>query len=131
MEKVSRRHRDIAMKAIIDYYSTCPDPNTHYITPKYLTHHGLAASIDPERVVDVLSAMGYISAKCPPMEKQRKITLTNAGICYFENQADQRAERRSRRLHDWLIAIFSAMAGAIASEPLWRFLHFVWSQWKA
>lgn len=118
------------MRAIIDFYDTCPDPNMHYITPEYLPHHGLPESVDPDRVVDVLSAMGYITAKRPPRETDRRITLTNAGICYFESQADQRAERRSRRLHEWLIAIFSALAGAIASEPVWRLLRFVWSHLK-
>lgn len=32
-------------------------------------------------------------------------------------------DRKSSELHDWKIAIFSAIAGAFFSEPLWGIIH--------
>lgn len=49
-------------------------------------------------------------------EKGRQVLL------HYENAAD---ERREERLHNWLIAIFSTIGGALLSKPIWTVLEWI------
>ena len=51
--------------------------------------------------------------------------IADTGRDYLQYHKRRNAERRSERLHDWLIAIASMLGGAFLSEPLWNLLRQV------
>ena len=51
--------------------------------------------------------------------------IVDRGRDYLKYHDRRSAERRSDRLHDWLIAIASILGGAFLSEPLWNLLRQV------
>ena len=51
--------------------------------------------------------------------------IKDTGENYLKYHDRRNAERRSDRLHDWLIAIVSILGGAFLSEPLWNLLRQV------
>lgn len=42
-----------------------------------------------------------------------------------EDAIDEKKRTKNQFRHDWRIAIFSALAGAFLSEPLWLLIHAV------
>ena len=87
--------------------------------------------VDAQKLVDVLVAHGYITYGKTWDNDHVHIERQPKCITYFEDKEKAASEKRSERLHDWLIAIFSAfvgaLGGALASEPLWRFIHGLFS----
>ena len=71
--------------------------------------------------------MGYISYTKERDGKIYDITPTDSGLSYFEKEADEKEKIRREFMHDWKIALFSAIAGALLSEPLWFFLKWAYS----
>lgn len=119
MKALSKKNRDKAMRYIIDYYSA--NQKNHYIMPESLIISGtFKKGTDVNQIVSILKSMGLITLKDHNM-----IVLTDAGRCYFENQIDTESAIRKEHAHNWLIAVFSAIAGAFASEPLWKALHWL------
>lgn len=52
--------------------------------------------------------------------KSRVLQVTDKGrqvLLWYDN-------RREDQTHDWKIAIFSAVSGALLSQPVWALLHF-------
>lgn len=49
--------------------------------------------------------------------------IVDPGRDYLKYHDRRSAERRSDRLHDWIIAIASMLGGAFLSEPLWNLLR--------
>lgn len=43
-----------------------------------------------------------------------------------EDAAKAAKEKRIQHRHDWAIAIFSTLGGALLSQPLWSALNFLW-----
>ena len=54
--------------------------------------------------------------------------IKDTGEDYLKYHARRNAQRRSDRLHDWLIAIASMLGGAFLSEPLWNLLRQVFDR---
>lgn len=89
---ISKKNRDIAMRAIIDFHTQHKE-NT-IIQPEYLYKHGLSQDIDAREVVDVLCSMGYLVYRPMHHGFPKSILLTDNGRCYFERKADTAAEKR-------------------------------------
>jgi len=51
--------------------------------------------------------------------------IIDKGKDYLKYYDRHRNERRSDRLHDWLIAIASMIGGALLSEPLWNWIRLL------
>ena len=92
----------------------------------YLSHHGLPDDTDAVQVVELLRSMGYISYTKERDGKIYDITPTDSGLSYFEKEEDDAAKTKEIFAHEWKIAIFSTVAGAVLSKPLWTFLGWVW-----
>lgn len=114
---ISKKHRDIAMRAICEY-NRKHKPN-HYITADYLYSHGLPRSVDADQVAETLESMNLITYESKYPDEAKRIEITLVGKHYFESAADDESERRKQRSHDWRIAVFSAVSGAFLSKPLW------------
>lgn len=119
---VSKKDRDLAMKAIIEYKTEHPDRS---ITPDFLTYKGIASNKYAEEIIDVLESMGYLKCTVDRKDHFKRIDLAPSGKHYFETQSDIEENQRKKNLHDWKIAIFSALAGALISEPLWSLIRFL------
>lgn len=121
---IPKKTRDTAMKIILDFHQS--GDIGHSIGPMYLSHHGLPNDADAVQVVELLRSMGYI---CYTKERDGKIydiTPTDSGLSYFEKEDDDAAKTKKIFTHEWKIAIFSAITGALLSKPLWAF--FEWLQ---
>lgn len=102
---ISKKTRDIAMRAIIDFHAQRKE-NT-IIQPEYLYKHGLSQDIDAREVVDVLCSMGYIAYRPLHHGFPKSFLLTDSGRCYFERKSDMAAEKRA----EWIrYAITTAIA---------------------
>lgn len=51
--------------------------------------------------------------------------ITDEGRTYLKYTHRQVRERRSDRLHDWIIAVFSILAGALLSRPIWESIDWL------
>lgn len=111
------------MRIICDFHAN-KKPG-HFISPSHLYANGFPRSQDAERVCRVLEAMGYIKVK-QGLAGEVGIYLTSMGCAYFETQADAEDKSRKEKIHDWMIAVFTAIAGALLSEPLWALLRMVY-----
>lgn len=120
---IPKKTRDIAMKIILDFHNT-REPG-HSIGPLYLAKKGLPEGTDPIQVIEVLRSMGYITYTKERNGKIYDIRPTDVGIHYFETTEDEKAERKKIFAHEWKIAVFSALAGALLSQPLWSFIEWV------
>ena len=49
--------------------------------------------------------------------------ITTTGKLYLAYASSREHIRRKEHTHDWLIAIFSTIGGALLSEPLWNIIH--------
>ena len=102
---ISRKTRDSAMRAIIDFHAQRKE-NT-IIQPEYLYKHGLPQDIDAREVIDVLCSMGYIAYRPLRHGFPKSILLTDSGRCYFERKSDIDAEKKA----EWIrYAITTAIA---------------------
>lgn len=127
MTEISKKNRDIAMRAIVDFYQNKKPYDGSFISPDYLYHHGLPAEIDAMQTARVLEGLGLIELKKHPTLDTYAISLRPKGRCYFEAERDEHREKRKDRLHDWALALFSAIAGALLSEPVWAIIRYVLS----
>lgn len=122
---ISKKTRDTAMRIILDFHKN-KQPG-HSIGPAYLAHNGLPKNVDPVQVVNLLRAMQLITYTVERDGRIYDIAPTDNGISYFEREADEKEKIRKEFMHDWKIALFSAIAGAFLSEPLWLFLKWAYS----
>lgn len=111
------------MRIIIEHHNS--NNIFEYVTVPYLCEHGFKDEELAIQTVEVLHSMGYIAFRRTRDNKGSYIVLTDRGRSYFEEQSDERAQIRKQQRHDWLIAIFSALAGALASEPIWNLIHSI------
>lgn len=56
------------------------------------------------------------------------IIITEKGHDYLSYIRNREADKRADRSHNWKVAIFSALAGALLSEPVWAILRALFSQ---
>ena len=68
-------------------------------------------------------AYGYIR-----FGKQGRIRLEH--LDQLQKQAEEEAkqkeaEKKAQRRHEWMLAIFTALTGALLSEPLWALLGWI------
>lgn len=120
---VSEKTQDSAMREIISYYDRFP--TGHGMTAKQLCNAKVCTPDQLPRLINVLSAQELIACKDCTTSNGEKITiikLRTDGIKYFEEKAARQKQTRKNHMHDWLIAIFSALAGAFLSKPLWELL---------
>ena len=82
---------------------------------------------DPNRLIAFLEARKLIEYRSSGLDNVRTYRRLDKCVTYFEDKARQAAEKRSDRRHDWLIAVFSALAGAFLSKPLWGVLENIWT----
>lgn len=91
-----------------------------------LQMEGLFSS-DPDLISDdlrfgYLAEQGYISQKPEPGVA---VSLTAKGIARLDELEKERKEKADQRRHDWKLAIFTALAGAFLSQPLWSIIDAV------
>lgn len=113
------------MRIILDFYQT--ENQKRSIGLEYIKHVGLPGNADAKTVIDVLKSMGLITYEQWKDGTIHSIAPSERGISYFEREEDEKAERRKTFSHDWKIALFSAIAGAFVSEPLWKGLNYLMS----
>ena len=82
---------------------------------------------DPNRLIAFLEARKLIECRPSGFGDVKTYRRLDKCVTYFEDKARQAAEKRSDRRHDWLIAVFSALAGAFLSKPLWGVLENIWT----
>lgn len=120
---VSKKARDAAMRMIIDAYR---EKKTSYsIGPNYIRHKGLPDNADADETIEVLKSMGLIDYTKERDGSIYDIIPSESGLSYFEREADDKAKRKEKHIHNWKLAIFSALFGALASEPLWTGIRFL------
>lgn len=109
MSTVRKRDRDKAMRIICTHFETNTSGS---ITPAYLTYHGLRESLDPEHIVKVLEAMGYVTTRIETQGNKtlKFISLTPAGKRYFEDKADISHEKRVQNIRYIVTTIIAALA---------------------
>ncbi len=113
---ISKKNRDIAMKAICDFHAERL-PN-YSIGPEYLYSKGLPQEVDALQVVDVLCAMGYISYTDTYGDGHRQIRLTDAGKCYFEKKVDRDREKRIENIRYIITTAIAVLALVLAGISL-------------
>ena len=130
----SKEMLDFAMDKIITYYAKYPDRT---IGLGFLRYSGLPKDVDEDQLLQTLAAKGLITYQLELLQDEEKtIRLTEKGRCYFVDQAEaeekekrieQRESRRQKKqfAHDWKIAIFSALAGAVLSKPIWAGIEWL------
>lgn len=94
--------------------------NRNMATSSELSMQSVFAN-DPDLLTDdlrleYLATEGYISGK---PEHGVIVMLTQKGIARLDELEQQQKEKKEQRRHEWLLAIFSALFGALLSEPLW------------
>lgn len=122
---VPKKTRDTTMRIILDFYREKEPGNS--ISLEYIKHKGLPENADAKAVVEVLNSMGLIAYEKWKDGTIHNIVPSESGMSYFEREEDEKAKRKEAFSHDWKIAIFSALAGAIVSKPLWRGIDYLWS----
>lgn len=110
------------MKAICEYELT--RKQGYIISEKYLYSKGLPKTVNAVQVCETLKAMGLIEYSLDSRDNRRYIEITDKGRRYFQEKEDKKQNFR----HDWRIAIFSAVTGALLSEPLWAVLRWLVKQ---
>lgn len=95
-----------------------------YITADFLQKE--FPDVDPNHLITFLVGRNLIEYRSSGLESGKNYIRLNKCITYFEDKARQEKEKRSDRAHDWLIAVFSALAGALLSKPLWGTLENIW-----
>lgn len=51
--------------------------------------------------------------------------INNLGISYLAYIKAKNNDRKRDHMHDWLVAVFSTLAGAVLSKPLWEFIEWI------
>ena len=52
-------------------------------------------------------------------------SIRERGRNYLRYNINEKTDKRKANWHDWKIAIFSSLAGAFFSNPLWSLLHMI------
>lgn len=115
----------MSMKAICEYELT--RKRGYMISAEFLYSKGLPRSVDAVQVCETLKAMGLIEYATDERDLRKYITITDKGKQHFQEREEKKREFR----HDWRIAIFSAVAGALISEPLWEVIRWVFRCFQA
>ena len=66
----------------------------------------------------------YVSGDPLPLAELR---LTKKGIIRLDELSQERAEKRNQRIFEFALAIVSALAGALLSEPVWSIIEKLFS----
>lgn len=115
MVACKKKHRDLAMRIICDFYmqhkSDCE------ISTKYLYLHGLPESVDAEHLCSVLEGMGYL-AMTRFYDHPSRIDLTDSGKCYFERKSDRNREKRAENIRYAITTIIAILALIISGVSL-------------
>lgn len=120
---VSKNARDVTMKTILDFYYKRETGQS--IGLEYIQHKGLPDNANAFETIEVLKSMGLITYEKWKDGTIHNIVPSGSGLSYFEREEDEKAEKKKAFNHDWKIAIFSALVGALASEPLWKSIRFL------
>lgn len=89
---------------------------------------GIATYADPG--IDNLIKLGLVTtdfviqSSYEPNNTNQTISLTDNGITYLVYVENTNADRRREYRHDWMLAIFSVIGGALLSDPLWSFINW-------
>jgi hypothetical protein len=80
-----------------------------------LRHFGLAEvqSVPAKDGIPKVSSIGLA----------QKVFITDKGKDYLAYIHQRDSQKKSDYIHDWMIAVVSALAGAFLSEPLWTLLR--------
>lgn len=130
--QIDKQTTDKAMRILCDFFEA-GKPNTE-IGAEYLLCHGFEESDNVGAIISALCAQKLITYESDYKNQPPAIKLTDKGKIYFieqekEIEREKRAEkseieRQKRQFrHDWKIAVFSALAGAFLSEPLWTLIR--------
>jgi len=111
-----------AIRVINDYYEKLKTPRS-FINSTYLEIN--MPDVNAQQLIDVLVAHGYITYGRTRDVDFVHIERLPKCVTYFEDKTKMAADKKVERLHDWLIAIFTAFAGALLSKPLWDLISFL------
>ena len=114
---VSKRTQINVMKCIVEFYDNAP--SDRYIAKEYLISKKACKAKDLQSVMRWLIGSELIIYHKDYPNSPAAIKLSPKGMAYLEDQAEKKKERRKQNLHNWKIAIFTAIAGALLSKPIW------------
>lgn len=123
MSNISEKTEAAAVREINELY----DANPHGTTFTVEFFRDKFPEADPQHLISFLEARKLIGFRSAYLDGTRHYIRLDKCVTYFEDKARQAAEKRSDRRHDWLIAIFSGLAGAFLSKPLWGVLESIWA----
>lgn len=72
--------------------------------------------------IEHLLSMEYISGS---PKAYGRIKLEPSGTARLVELTQERTQRRKQFSHDWMIAAFSIIGGALLSNPLWEFIAWL------
>lgn len=121
---VSKKDRDAAMRIILEHNRE--NIRGHMIGSVYIDRRGLPDGAAGCNALDVLRSMGFVEYEKDKNGEIYNVYPTDIGIHYFEADEDAKQARSAIFRHEWKIALFSALVGALASEPLWYCIKLLW-----
>lgn len=68
---------------------------------------------------------------CPEKQDKKFCEIRPRGENYLNYVESEKARIKQEHAHNWKIAVFSALAGALLSEPLWIIIRFVLDSLRA
>lgn len=123
MKSKKKEYRDKVLRAIRDYYDDLG--NSHFITATYLDRLDFSSHMEKTAILRELSDVGFITIEKLSPDCCGVIRITDAGRRYLITEPYRIADEKRQRRHEWMLAIFSTLVGALASEPIWVLIKTV------
>ena len=114
---ISKKHRDSAMRVIIDHYAS-HDTSCELTSDVLYTSGAIPKTVDKDRVVSVLKDMGYIKTSWLQSVSGTIILLTPEGNTYFERKLDHDREKKIETIRYIITTAIAVAAIVIALVAL-------------
>lgn len=124
MSEISVKEEERAIRLINEYYEGDPLPEGMPIDVLQEKMPG----VNVKHLLDVLKSHKMVTVNIPYLNFKEYVQQTNKCASYFEDKKRETSRRRSDRAHEWMIAVFTSLAGALISKPLWDFLTPLFSR---
>lgn len=118
-KQISKKHIRAAMSVIIE--KDCTKRSGFFMTKNVLNNCKALKGIDLVALLDTMASMGLIEYRYEKPLAEKAIFLTDSGKHYFIDEQEKRNQRR----YELLLAIIPTLLGALLSDPLWKFIHWV------
>lgn len=92
-----------------------------------LANHNLLFDGESKEALNRLAHLG-LAEKFQAIYNQKMcliVRITDSGKDYLAYEKMEDEEKRKSNLHDWKIAIFSTVGGALLSQPLWYGIEWI------